>query len=154
MAMLKSKVFKWSCIGVGLFLTIILTSFTTVKIGTLKFSASGGKSATEVATDVIGQVSDQYLSPKFEQINARLDTIDGELKKVNDHNAKADDREYKSLVTLIDKQYEKLGKDKFDIKIADLKEIDENWDVMPDTYKTTMVKKEYDAAMAYYMTIK
>lgn len=143
----KAKLVYCILIFIG---SMFFCSFTAVKFSekTSKFEP------VKVVTDVLWQLSDQYLAPKFDEVNQRLDNLQVEIEKTNAWTAKKDDESYKSLVALIDKQYEKYNKDRFDIKITDLKTIDDSWASLPDSYKTSMVTKEYDIAMAYYLTVK
>lgn len=145
---LKNRVVRIVLACAGALVMMVLVSFTTVKIN------AGSYKSVQVATDIVGQLSDQYLAPKFDAINARLDTLQTEVQKTNDWTAQKDDETYTAFVNLIDKQYEKYTRDKFDIKETDLREIDLKWKNLPDKYKTAMVIKEYDIAMAYYLAIR
>jgi hypothetical protein len=148
-SVLKSKMAKivYGCI---IFVVcMILSSFTAVKMSTKS------EKSVKIATDIVGQLSDQYLAPKFDSINVQLEGIRTDVSYIKDEQKKQADKSYHELVRLIDKQYEKIQKnDKFDIKTVDLSEIDEDWPELPDKYKTELVKKEYSLAMDYYFSIK
>lgn len=129
---------------------MFLTSFMTVKLSLTDVS----KPKADVAKEIVGQLSEQYLTPKFNAINERLDVLDKKVTATNVWTEKKDDKECRAFVKLLEKQYEKYNKDKLDIKTADLKEIDEGWGDLPEKYKTAMVITYYKMAMDYYATIK
>jgi|WetSurMetagenome_2_1015567.scaffolds.fasta_scaffold06020_7 hypothetical protein len=148
----RNKIIAGVSVIIAIFGLVFLTSFTTIKLSLS--DVDGSKTKTQVAKEIVGQLADQYLTPKFNAMNERLDALDKKVTATNDWTAKKDDKECKAFIKLLEKQYEKYNKDRLDIKTADLREIDENWSDLPDKYKTAMVMTYYKTAMDYYATIK